>query len=191
MIEEWSIDERIPGQDVILDLCGGSGRWSDPYKKKGYEVRLLTLPTDIRFLDYDISLQGRVRGILAAPPCRTWTNASNGVHYSIGEQLEACSVVDACLRAVVLYQPSWWALENPPGRLKKLLGPRVFTFQPWWYGDARTKYTNLWGHFSIPKRTCWVRPEGCTSTGCTGQQGDPRRSMTPAGFANAFCEANP
>ena len=27
---------------IILDLCGGSGAWSAPYKAAGYDVRLIT-----------------------------------------------------------------------------------------------------------------------------------------------------
>lgn len=29
---------------IILDLCGGTGSWSRPYKEAGYDVRLITLP---------------------------------------------------------------------------------------------------------------------------------------------------
>ena len=29
---------------IILDLCGGTGSWSKPYKEAGYDVRLVTLP---------------------------------------------------------------------------------------------------------------------------------------------------
>ena len=29
---------------IILDLCGGTGAWSAPYKEAGYDVRLVTLP---------------------------------------------------------------------------------------------------------------------------------------------------
>jgi hypothetical protein len=32
------------GNKIILDLCGGSGSWSKPYKEAGYDVRLITLP---------------------------------------------------------------------------------------------------------------------------------------------------
>ncbi|MDR1001701.1 MAG: hypothetical protein LBL82_00300 [Oscillospiraceae bacterium] len=28
---------------IILDLCGGSGAWSIPYKEAGYDVRVITL----------------------------------------------------------------------------------------------------------------------------------------------------
>lgn len=34
---------------IILDLCGGTGAWSRPYKENGYDVRVITLP------DYDVN----------------------------------------------------------------------------------------------------------------------------------------
>lgn len=49
---------------IILDLCGGSGSWSRPYKEAGYDVRLITLP------EYDVLTYEppeNVYGILAAP----------------------------------------------------------------------------------------------------------------------------
>lgn len=29
---------------LILDLCGGTGSWSKPYRDNGYDVRVITLP---------------------------------------------------------------------------------------------------------------------------------------------------
>lgn len=34
---------------IILDLCGGTGSWSKPYRDNGYEVRVATLP------DFDVT----------------------------------------------------------------------------------------------------------------------------------------
>lgn len=51
---------------IILDLCGGTGSWSRPYKAAGYDVRVITLP------EYDVRTYvppDNVYGILAAPPC--------------------------------------------------------------------------------------------------------------------------
>lgn len=52
---------------IILDLCGGTGSWSNPYKEAGYDVQLVSLPNnDVK----DFVLLGKpVYGILAAPPC--------------------------------------------------------------------------------------------------------------------------
>lgn len=34
---------------IILDLCGGTGSWSKPYKDAGYDVKVITLPdNDVR-----------------------------------------------------------------------------------------------------------------------------------------------
>ena len=65
---------------TILDLCGGTGSWSAPYKKAGYKVINVTLPK------YDVNLWNKTRdiinaieegiyGILAAPPCTQFSFA--------------------------------------------------------------------------------------------------------------------
>lgn len=51
---------------IVLDLCGGTGAWSAPYREAGYDIRLITLPDwDVRFYEPPAG----VHGILAAPPC--------------------------------------------------------------------------------------------------------------------------
>ena len=59
---------------IILDLCGGTGSWSKPYKDAGYDVRVITLPDDVRLY----APPDNVHGILAAPPC---TEFSFAKHY--------------------------------------------------------------------------------------------------------------
>lgn len=44
-----NIDERTGKPKIILDLCGGTGSWSRPYREAGYDVRLVTSPSgDVR-----------------------------------------------------------------------------------------------------------------------------------------------
>ena len=57
---------------IILDLCGGTGNWSFPYKKEDYDVRIITLPYRNIF---DFQPPTNVYGILAAPPCTQFSNA--------------------------------------------------------------------------------------------------------------------
>lgn len=145
--------------NIILDLCGGTGAWSEPYRAAGYDVRLITLPNrDVR--DYhvpDID-RGRIRGVLAAPPCthfsvsgaRWWAEKDRS-----GVTTEAVDIVRACLRIVREASPAWWALENPVGRIARLipeLGEPALSFQPWEFGDPWLKRTLLWGDFTIPQR---------------------------------------
>lgn len=174
---------------IILDLCGGSGSWSKPYADAGYDVRVITLPQDVRLLT---RLKDPVHGILAAPPCTVF--ASSGARWprTKEQMIEGLSVVDACLRAVAVYRPAWWALENPIGKLRQFLGQPCFYFQPWEYGDPYFKRTCLWGSFEVPRKA----PVEPTEGGKIHRMGPSpdraaKRSITPPGFAKAFFQANP
>jgi len=178
---------------IVLDLCGGTGAWSAPYRVKGYDVRVIDPVTgagDVRLLDY----QGRVRGILAAPPCTAFANSGARWPRTEAEILDALSVVDACLRIISVCRPAWWALENPVGKLRRWLGPPAMTFQPCDYGDPYTKRTLLWGRFTFPATAPVPPAEGSrmwSQYGGRSARTKRERSATPPGFASAFCEANP
>ena len=114
---------------VILDLCGGTGAWSRPYKEASYDVRNITLP------DYDVRLYippENVYGILAAPPCTDLAGSGARWWESKGKEklLKALATVDACLRIIIISSPVFWALENPVGRLSKYLGKPELYFNP-------------------------------------------------------------
>ena len=38
------MNKKDNSKKIILDLCGGTGSWSKPYKDAGYDVRVITLP---------------------------------------------------------------------------------------------------------------------------------------------------
>ena len=175
---------------LILDLCAGSGAWSQPYVDAGYEVRRITLPDDIRL---EVYRREPIWGLLAAPPCTMFSSSGARWPRSKDDYLDALSVVDACLRIVALHpELRWWALENPVGTLTRWLGPPVMYFHPCQYGDPYTKKTALWGRFTplhkrpvepVEKSPIHYAPE---NPGCAAF-----RSVTPSGFASAFFEANP
>lgn len=167
-----------------------------PYTEHGYDVRNITLP------EYDVRLfcpPKNVYGILSAPPCPHL--AGSGARYwkEKGDRLlfEALSIVDACMRIILICQPKFWALENPVGRLVHYLGKPKIYFNPCDFGDPYTKKTCLWGKFNIPKKNpvepvkvcnqgSWIQKLGGKS-----QKTKRLRSITPQGFAKAFFEVNP
>ncbi len=172
---------------IILDLCGGSGAWSAPYKAAGYDVRLITLP------EHDVRLYqppANVHGVLAAPPCTVF--ASSGARWPRSDEdyRDGLSVVDACLRIAATCQPAWWAMENPIGRLVRWLGKPQMYFQPCDYGDPYTKRTALWGSFVEPEKRPVQPTQGSRMHLMSSRQRN-RRAVTPPGFAQAFFEANP
>lgn len=180
---------------IILDLCGGTGAWSKPYKDNGYDVRLVTLP------EYDVRnyrTMERIYGILAAPVCTDF--ASSGARWWLQKdgnvaliEIADLDIVLGCLRIIQEHKDElvFWALENPVGRLRRYLGkPRLY-FDPCDYGDTYTKKTCLWGKFNKPekhpvepvgKNPIWYEPPG--------ELRQMKRSITPPGFAKAFYEAN-
>ena len=72
--------EIVNKKKIILDLCGGTGAWSRPYKVAGYDVRLVTLP------DNDVRLYippENVYGVLAAPPCTEFARATHVIQWPV------------------------------------------------------------------------------------------------------------
>lgn len=218
--------KKIKG--IILDLCGGTGSWSRPYKNAGYDVHTITLP------DYDIKKTetfgmlimfphstirdksivvrtDEIHGILAAPPCTMFSFARTKAK-TPRDIKEGMECVRACLEIIWYCQSvvqdtnkktlplKWWALENPyHGLLKNIIGRPAFTFDPWEFGDGYQKRTALWGSFTDPVKrpipTLGVKFDYLKSKDIHPEvfgkfDRQTRRSITPAGFANAFFKAN-
>lgn len=164
---------------IILDLCGGTGSWSKPYKKAGYQVILITLPEyrvdavefqsdRLWFIHQKSGSRKHIKvyykdiyGILAAPPCTMFSLARTNAKRP-RDLREGMETVRACLNVIWGVQErlqdtkqkttslKFWALENPYGMIKYFLGEPVLIFEPYNYGDAYRKKTALWGHFNHP-----------------------------------------
>ena len=155
---------------VILDLCGGTGAWSKPYKKD-YLVYVITLPYcdlfETEFKDGRIFFKNRlgetvwvvrakeVYGILAAPTCTMFSLARTTAK-TPRDIPGALKLVDKCYEIVRYCQIEgdlkFWAMENPKGLLRKYIGKPALEFNPSEYGDTYTKKTDLWGFFNMPKK---------------------------------------
>ena len=176
---------------LILDLCGGTGSWSKPYRDAGYFVSVITLPDqDVRLMEYPLM---RVHGILSAPPFTMFDSSGARWKRTDEQMIEALSIVDSCLRIIFLSKPKWWALENPVGKLKRYLGPPVMYFDPCDFGATYTKRTCLWGNFNPPIKKCFPVTEGKNPIHYMppSKERAASRSITPIEFAQAFMEANP
>lgn len=181
---------------VILDLCGGTGAWSKPYKEAGYDVRNITLP---KYNVRSFIPPKNVYGILAAPPCIEFSLAKNDKprNFAIG-----MDIVRACLEIVwrcrIKGKLKWWALENPRCFLRQFLGKPAFTFEHWEFGDNGIKPTDIWGYFNEPKKSVKNKPEGLSQqfpnkriNAIGWSKSATKRAITPSSFARAFYKANP
>jgi site-specific DNA-cytosine methylase len=222
------------GNKIILDLCGGTGSWSKPYREAGYDVRVITLPEynvcdvlccevlgnkcillrNAKTLEFTPINCNLIYGILAAPPCTEFSVLNCIAAPRERKPDEGMIVVNACLKIIEYCNPQFWALENPVGYLRKYLGKPKMSFQPWEFGDAWTKRTDIWGNYNIPEKRfknwedvpklpLYIRPNRGKPNFAylhkSAWKNIPQLSFhepktdaefTPPGFAQAFFNAN-
>jgi hypothetical protein len=208
-LAQKNIDPRTGRPKIILDLCGGTGAWSKPYREAGYDVRLITLPEhDVRTYEPPAD----VWGILAAPPCTEFSLAKGSKPRDFAGAIE---IVAACMQIIWNCRAQgglrWWALENPKGFMRQFLGSPAFSFEHWNYGDDQIKPTDLWGYFNAPPFVFRQKPlhmtilypggringRGWSKPKCPPEYEGMNlsraslRAITPPGFAQAFFNANP
>ncbi len=196
---------------TILVLYEVSGTFSNLYRELGYNV----VQIDKQLDGSDVRLMQKkyknVVGILAFPPCTHFAGSGARWWYAKGKEplIEALTNVDAVFRMVKIYNPDFYVIENPIGRLTRFIGKPKFIFNPCEFAgyldnpedEAYTKKTCLWGEFDIPIKKHVKSVHGSMmhklknpKTGkfysFNDQEGKNWRSKTPLGFARAFVEAN-
>lgn len=210
---------------IILDLCGGTGAWSKPYRDAGYEVHVITHPTYDLFDAYregsDFIFPNKsgdelviplhqVYGVLAAPTCTMFSLARTTAK-TPRDLRQGFELVQVCIDLIQECRfdgdLKFWALENPMGYLRQLLGKPPLTFDPSDYGAAYTKRTDLWGFYNFPKKyKRKLTPEELARCSINNRilpelpadyilpddfkSQQARRSMTDEHFAKAFFKAN-
>jgi len=192
---------------TILSLFDYTGNWSKPYRDAGYNVIQVDIKLGIDILTFDYQSIPNCHGILIAVPCDHF--ASSGARWWAekdrdGRTEEGIKLAEKSLEIVNYFKPYFWALENPVGRIHKLvpeLGKAKLIFNPCDYGNNYTKRTCLWGNFNIPeknpvepvyyyskgKRSSWI----WKNLGGRSDRTKELRSQTPMGFSKAFFMVNP
>ena len=137
------------GEDkTLLSLFDYSGGWSEPFREAGWNV----IQWDIKLSEFmDVNLLEdaetvlemfeNVDGIIAAPPCTDFT--SSGAQFwkfkdEDGRTHKSVEMVNQVMRLVNLFAPTdpeyegvwFWAIENPVGRMDKLV---EINRKPWYF----------------------------------------------------------
>lgn len=164
---------------------------------------------DIR--DFDINkVPFKPDVIWASPPCTYFSVASIGKHWNVDNTpksdnaLLGVEFVQKTIEIIKALEPTYWFIENPRGKLRKL---DVMTtlqdqlsesfFECWkvmrhtvtycQYGDSRMKPTDIWTNCPnwIPRPmckngdTCHVSAPRGSQTGTQGLKGNYERSKIP------------
>lgn len=186
---------------IVWSVGGGSGEFTRPYRiDGGYDVRVVD-PIAFPFWRASDIPAGKAHIVILAPPCTEF--AGSGARWWKGKAankpwllVEAIAIVREMLAVLDRTDPDIWALENPSGRIARMvpeLGKAAYSYQPWQYGTPETKRTCMWGNHTRPTPTVLVKPEKVTARVHLMPPGDKRaflRSKTTEGFAQAFFEAN-
>ena len=198
---------------TILSLFDESGIWSHPFVQAGYDVYQFDLNTGFEIRDFSVGWFIEnwnitdVEGVLAAPPCTHFTCSGNqywAVKDADGRTAAAVELVMQVIRVVQYFEPDWWVIENPQGRLVKLItaycGADILG-KPWYfdpfefagYADEEFNYRRMSeeplksfaSKFSSAQRLAFATERYTKRTGLWGEFNIPHKlSLPPV----QFCE---
>lgn len=133
-----------PGRTkTLLSLFDFTGAWARPFEEAGWNV----LQVDIKHGDDVRDFSARwlienvcqgflIDGVVAAPPCTDFSR-SGARHWAAkdadGRTADSVHLVYQTLRTIDFLRPDFWALENPIGRIARLvpeLGAPTCMFDP-------------------------------------------------------------
>jgi hypothetical protein len=184
-------------ESVLLDLFAGLGGFSQAFEDAdGWEVVTVDIQerfgTDITadVMDLRPSDLPDADVVLASPPCTCFSLAANGHHEHFDGQepltddaRDAVALVYHTLGLIRSVSPEWWWLENPRGKLRKVLGRPEGTVSLCQYGYGWQKPTDLWGRHptGFEYRTC-SPGDDCHAAGPSGFDGgdDTTHERDPA-----------
>lgn len=180
----------------VLDLFAGLRGWSDPWKARGWDVATLDneehfgsdITADIRDFadDPDKYLTWRPDVILASPPCEAFSVMTIGRNWTREHEPKtdkarlALELVEATRRVIDYYQPTFFVIENPRAKLRRLEPVKDLervTVTYCQYGEPFMKPTDLWGVFPWswkprpmckPRADCHVSAARGSRTGIQG-----------------------
>lgn len=153
----------MPDQLSVLDLYAGLGGFSQAFVDRGHHI--VTVDMDPRFnptivgnirhmTTYDIPQQP-FDVVLASPPCTCFTVMQIGRNWNKDHTPKTQAAADAwqlvqhTVELIGWLNPTWWVMENPRGKLRRLMERRYLNIERrtttyCGYGEKRMKATDLW-----------------------------------------------
>lgn len=205
----------------VLELFAGSRSIGKAAEQLGMEVfssdinnfEGINYVTDIR--DFDVSkVPFKPDVIWASPPCTYFSVASIGKHWNkdntpkSDNAMLGVEFVQKTIDIIKELQPTYWFIENPRGKLRKLdvinglndmWYPYVYRYTVTYcqYGDSRMKPTDIWTNnpYWEPRPMCKngdkchvSAPRG-SQTGTQGLKGNYERSKLPDELCQEILES--
>mgnify|MGYP001558271086 FL=1 len=191
----------------VLDLFSGLGGFSQAFKDRGHSVTTYDNDSDFH-ADWicdigDLIQLPIVDVILASPPCDCFSmmslakywNKDNTSKNEIAEQ--SLGLVKHALKLIEESHPTFWVLENPRAKLRKLIGLPQMTVTWCQYGAKVQKMTDLWGNIPLsfqPRKcrngdSCHIPAPRGSRTGTQNDLSSAERAKIPYGLSLELCLA--
>jgi len=187
----------------VLELFAGTASLSNAASRRGH----VTFTSDydpsfntdycVDVMEFDTSkVPFAPDFVWASPPCETFSVASIGKHWNrdntpkTEEAEQGVGRVERTIDLIASLRPRYWIIENPRGKLRKMLFMQGFTRHTvtyCQYGDTRMKPTDLWTNIPDLKlkpvckngSPCHVAAPRGSRTGTQGIKGYKDRSRVP------------
>lgn len=125
----------------ILQLCCFTNLWSEEYQVESWDLRN---KKDI--MEMDINYPKQFDVVVAAPPCDQFTKAN--AHHWEKYPGQFIKIAKRCLE-LCKQTGSKWIIENPPGRIEKLI-PELKQYRLMtWNSPSSNKEYVIYGNFII------------------------------------------
>lgn len=196
-----------------LDLFAGLGGFSAAFEDAdGWDVTTVDIQdrfeTDITadVMDLRPADLPDADVVLASPPCTCFSLAANGHHEHFDgagpltdDARQAVALAYHTLGLIRALDPDYWFMENPRGKLRKVIGRPQGTVSLCQYGYDWQKPTDLWGRHPAgfeyrrcsPGDDCHVSgPSGFDGDGETAHERDPaERAKLPRELSTSILDA--
>ena len=191
----------------VVDLFSGLGGFSQAFVDRGHEVERYDFNEDFKDVPHTtikdvfdmtpVDLE-HADIVLASIDCTHFTHANHNPDKD-GLQL-AKELTKHTLNIIHEANPRFWIIENPPGRIKKVLGPPVYKTAWGYWGTPYLKPTWLWGNLPFidwptqytepqPKDTWNLETFKTHKFAYLCERDSAKRSLVPYAFSEALCKA--
>lgn len=197
---------------TVIDLFSGLGGFSQAFLDKGHNViridnnpKFKEIPNTMIIDVLDLTPEDLIDFswdvpdvVLASIDCTYFTYANNNPDKD-GLRLSK-ELTKHTLKIIHDTKPKYWIIENPPGRIKIILGPPVYKTAWGYWGTPYLKPTWLWGRFPYmewrtrytepqPKETWNLETFKTHKFAYLAPRDSEQRSLVPYTFSKALCIA--